>query len=98
MNVKDQQALDELMQLGYDFNVVSSVIMRPYLEIEEQLHGLAEKFIYELYDWLVKEGKDYTDGHKKYTSMRFSMTIGIGVAWLLRNNEENLDVDAAFFP
>ncbi len=96
MNVKDQQALDELMQLGYDFNVVSSVIMRPYLEIEEQLHGLAEKFIYELYDWLVKEGKDYTDGHKKYTSMRFSMTIGIGVAWLLRNNEENLDVDAIY--
>lgn len=96
MNAKDEQVLKELMQLGYDFNVILSTTMRPYPEVEEQLHGLAEKFMYELFDWLTDNGKEYTEDHKKITSMRFCMTIGIGVAWMLRHNEEKLDVDTIY--
>ncbi len=92
MNADDLKVIDELMQLGYDFNVVSSTSMQ-YLDLEEQIRDIAEKFLAELYDWYAHEGQEYTDDHKKRTCMRFCMTIGIGVAWKMGQEHSNGEVD-----
>lgn len=44
MTQKEQKVFEELLQMGFDFDVISSVGVHPYPSTEEELGKLAERF------------------------------------------------------
>lgn len=93
---KDKQVLAELMQFGYDRNVIALTNMRGNSDIESHLDELTHKVIDSTWKWFDSMGKTFSDDYKKKTVMRFSFMTGIGAAWFWENRREEVDEHGLF--
>ncbi len=93
---KDKQVLVELMQFGYDRNVIALTNMKGNAEVESHLDELSRKVINSTWQWFNVMDKDYTDNYKRETVMRFCFTTGIGAAWFWENRREEVEKKGLF--
>ena len=99
MNSKKQQVLDELMQLGYDFNVISSTAIKLRFgmipSFEDLLSKVAQRVIFFIQDHHDKI-KKYDDETVRRICMRFCLTMGLGIAWMFKYHKNEFNVKGIF--
>lgn len=93
---KGKQTLAELMQLGYDLNVIAVADMRGNREIEKQIDLMCRRIIKWIWDWYNTTDKVYKEDVKYKTVMRFCFTIGFGAAWFWENRRKDVDAKGLF--
>lgn len=87
---KEKQVLAELMQFGYDRNVIALTDMKGNLELEEQFEELACTVIKSNWDWYNTADEQFEEETMRRTVMRFCFTVGIGAAWFWENKKEDI--------
>lgn len=77
---KERQVLAELMQYGYDRNVIALTDMKGNSELEEQFEELTRTVIKANWDWYNTTDKQFEEETMRRIVMRFCFTVGIGAA------------------
>lgn len=93
---KDKQVLAELMQYGYDRNVIAIVNMRGNDELEKQFEELTRTVIKSCRDWYNSTDEFFEEETKRRTVMRFCFTVGIGAAWFWENKKDDITSKGLF--
>ena len=87
---KERQVLSELMQYGYDRNVIALTDMKGNSDIEKQFDELTRRTIKSCREWFNTTDRHFEDAFKRRTTMRFCFTVGIGAAWFWENRMEEV--------
>ena len=87
---KEKQVFAELMQYGYDRNVIALTNMKGNPELEEQFEELTQTVIKSCWDWYNSSNEQFDEETKHITVMRFCFTVGIGAAWFWENKKEEI--------
>ena len=90
IELKEKQVLAELMQYGYDRNVIALTGMKANSELEEQLEEFTRTVIKSYWDWYNTTDEQYEEETIHRTVMRFCFTVGIGAAWFWENKQEEI--------
>ena len=93
---RNELVMRQLLQLAYDF----SYIPTPDSEVGPQLLDLLPKVnqltIDSLDRWFETEGREFSFEHRRKTSLRFCLTVGMGAAWFFYQQEEPMDAETLF--
>lgn len=87
---KEKWMLAELMQFGYDRNIIALVDMKGNPELEAQLEDMNKKVIKAVWDWFDTTDQVFEEDFKHNTVIRFCLTLGIGAAWFWENRKEDV--------
>lgn len=77
---KEKKVFAELMQYGYDRNVIALTDMKGNPELEAQFEDLTRTVIKANWDWFNSTDKEFEEETKRRSVMRFCFTVGIGAA------------------
>lgn len=93
---RNELVMRQLLQLAYDF----SYIPTPDSEVGPHLLDLLPKVnqltIDSLDRWFETEGREFSFEHRRKTSLRFCLTVGMGAAWFFYQQEEPMDAETLF--
>lgn len=87
---KEKKVFAELMQYGYDRNVIALTDMKGNPELEAQFEDLTRTVIKANWDWFNSTDKEFEEETKRRSVMRFCFTVGIGAAWFWENKKEEI--------
>lgn len=93
---KEKQVLQELMQLGYDRNFIQSMKMECTEEIMNPLDRLSVTLVDTSWDTFEKSKETYKLSTKRWSAMRFSFTLGMGVTWFWHHRREEVEQKGFF--
>ena len=90
MEQNEKKVLAELMQLGYERNVIAFADMKNNEELEGYFDEMSTRVIKASRDWFATEGRQYEEDFVQNTVMRFCLTLGIGAAWFWENRKDDV--------
>ncbi len=96
MNLKMKNALDELMEFGYEYNLIASMTMREHPELESQFEKITERCVKYCTDWFNTSGENFSIAHQRSTIHRFCLLLGMGSAWLWENRREEAETKGLY--
>lgn len=90
MNEKEKQLLAELMQYGYDRNIVARIKLDCDPALEELLQELNEQVFCSTWDYYDNTTEEFDNNFKHSTVVRFCFTAGLGAAWLWEKRRDDV--------
>ena len=87
---KEKKVLVELMQFGYERNVIAHPTMKGKEELEKNFEEMNQRIIKSVWNFYNTTDRAYGEDHKLWTAMRFCFAIGIGAAWFWENRKEEV--------
>lgn len=93
---KEKNVLAQLMQFGYDCNVIALPNMRGNEALEKQFEEMNKKIIRSLRNFYNTSKKNYEEEVKHKTIMRFCFTVGVGAAWFWEYRKEEVDLKGLY--
>ena len=90
MNEKEKQLLAELMQYGYDRNIVARIKLDCDPALEELLQELNEQVFCSTWGYYDNTTEEFDNNFKHSTVVRFCFTAGLGAAWLWEKRRDDV--------
>lgn len=93
---RDEQVISQLLQHAYDFSYIPSLSCEVNPHLVAQLPELNRMMIHSLDHWFETEGQEFSEEHRRKTSLRFCLTLGAGASWFFYQQEAPIDATALF--
>ena len=93
---KQESLLKDLMQYGYDHNLVVRLRMKGYPELENKFDDFCQECIDYIHDWFSKSEEEYAIDYQCETIMRFCFTAGMGATWWWKFRKEEVEENGLY--
>ena len=93
---KDEQVIYQLLQHAYDFSYIPSMNCEVNADLQALLPEVNQMMIDSLDRWFETEGREFSEEHRRKTSLRFCLTLGAGASWFFYQQEEPIGARALF--
>lgn len=85
---KMKLVFDELMEFGYEYNLIASTTMRHDPELEDRFDEITQKCVKYCTDFFSTPGQNFSIDHQRSTILRFCLLLGMGSTWLWKFRRE----------
>ena len=93
---KNELVLRLLLQLAYDFSYIPTFESKLNPDLNALLPEINQLMIDSLDSWFDTEGREFSEDHRRKTSIRFCLTLGVGATWFFCQQKEPIDAHALF--
>ena len=93
---RDTQVRRQLLQLAYDFSYIPTFESKINPDLNTLLPEINQLMIDSLDLWFDTEGREFSEDHRRKTSIRFCLTLGVGATWFFCQQKEPIDAQTLF--
>lgn len=93
---RDELVMRQLLQLAYDFSYIPTFNYEVHPQLYDLLPEINQLMLDSMDHWFETEGREFSEEHRRKTSLRFCLTLGVGAAWFFYQQEEPIDAKSLF--
>ena len=93
---RDELVMRQLLQLAYDFSYIPTFNYEVHPQLYDLLPEINQLMLDSMDHWFETEGREFSEEHRRKTSLRFCLTLGVGASWFFYQQEEPIDAKSLF--
>lgn len=78
--LRDELVMRQLLQLAYDFSYIPTFNYEVHPQLYDLLPEINQLMLDSMDHWFETEGREFSEEHRRKTSLRFCLTLGVGAA------------------